>query len=168
MLVYLVRHAIAEERDSLKVDGDFSRRLTKRGIERMNRSVSSLAAFGVELNAIWSSPLVRARQTAELLSPLLAHRRNIEIIDDLSPGGDHTALLDRAARKDEGDAIALVGHEPDMGAIGSRLLFGSPTYGMTFKKGGVACIETDDGHQPLGGVLHWMLTPKQMRAMPAR
>lgn len=168
MLVYLVRHAIAEERDSINVDGDFSRRLTNRGIERMNRNVSALAALGIKFNAIWSSPLVRARQTAELLSPLLVHRRDIEIIDDLSPGGNHAALLDRAARKDEGDAIALVGHEPDIGAIGTRLLFGSPTYGMTFKKGGVACIETDDRDPPLSGVLHWMLTPKQMRAMPAR
>jgi phosphohistidine phosphatase len=168
LLVYLFRHAIAEERDPLNGGDDFARALTRRGIERMNRNVQGLSSIGVQLQAIWTSPLIRARQTADLLVPLLDRPCQVVTTVDLAPGGDHDTVLSQIARLEGIDAVALVGHEPDMGELGSRLLFESQSYAMTFKKGGVACIEVDESHASLRGILRWMLTPKQMNAMADR
>ena len=112
-----------------------------------------------------TSPLVRARQTAELLTPLLRRERRLQIVDALSPSGDHNGLFSQLADAEIEGGLALVGHEPDMGEIGSRLLFGEPRDVMTFKKGGVACIEVEADDEGPFGMLRWMLTPKQMRAM---
>jgi len=164
LLVYLVRHAIAEQRNSQSVD-DAARRLTEQGVERMKRNVAALAAMDVELDAIWTSPLVRARQTAELLTPLLRRERRPQIVDALSPSSDHNGLFSQLADTEIEAGLALVGHEPDMGEIGARLLFGEGCGVMTFRKGGVACIEVEADDERPCGVLRWMLTPKQMRAM---
>lgn len=165
LLVYLIRHAIAEERNPHEESNDAARRLTDRGVDRMKRNVAALAALGVELDAVWTSPLVRTRETAELLTGILKGGGRIDIDEDLAPGGDHGALFARLAVSGIPDAVAFVGHEPDMGEIASRLMFGDSSGALAFKKGGVACIEVDDGFDSPAGVLHWMLTPKQMRAM---
>ena len=70
VLIYLVRHAIAEDRE-LRADlPDEERRLTDKGMRRMRRAVEGLAALEVEVDTIWTSPLRRAKETAELLAEL--------------------------------------------------------------------------------------------------
>lgn len=165
MLVYLVRHAIAEERDPAGRRDDGARRLTDRGVSRMKQNVAALAAIGVELEEIWTSPLVRAAQTADLLARLLKRGGRIETVDELGLSGGSMAIRGRLAQTDDAIAVALVGHEPDMGELASLLLFGSATSAVRFKKGGVACIALEGDIEPGAGVLQWMLTPKQMRAM---
>lgn len=165
MLVYLVRHAIAEERDPLGRLDDAARRLTKQGIERMRRNVSALSEIGVTLDAIWTSPLVRAVQTADLLKPLLNRGGQTDIVNELAGGGRHAIIVDRLSREKDLDAIAIVGHEPDMGELASILLFADASDAIRFKKGGVACIDLDENGDSMTGVLRWMLTPRQMRAM---
>ncbi|MCB9853483.1 MAG: phosphohistidine phosphatase SixA [Phycisphaerales bacterium] len=169
MFVYLIRHAIAEERSPHGHADDAARRLTDRGVSRMKRNVAALDALNVELDAIWTSPLIRARETAELLIQLLRRGGRIDTVDDLAPSGNHAALLARLAASDNSDGVALVGHEPDMGEIASLLLCGEADSVMAFKKGGVACIDFNGGCDPPAGMLQWLLTPRQMRAMaPSR
>lgn len=165
MNIYLVRHAIAVERDPRGRMDDAARRLTPLGIDRMRRSVRGLVAVGVQFDSIWTSPLARARETAELLAELPGYSGGIEIVDALAGSGDHDRLIQRIAAFD-GDHLALVGHEPDMGELASILVFGSIAGMFRFKKGGVARIQTgDDASSPIRGELHWLLTPKQLRQL---
>lgn len=158
MIVYLVRHAIAEERGPAWPD-DRERPLTQKGITRFREIAVRLAIRGVGVGAIFSSPTIRTRQTAELLVPAWADVP-IQFVEELAPG--HTpasvakALVDRAAH----DAIALVGHEPDLGILAAWMI--GATSPLPFKKGGVARINCGDTIKAGDGTLVWMVTPRLM------
>lgn len=163
MICYLVRHGIAEERSPHRADAE--RALTAEGIGKMRQVVDGLRRLGVKPGAIWSSPLCRAQETAQLLLEGLGMSRikAISICDDLAPDmGSHGALL--SALENAPNPLMLVGHQPDLGFLGSRLLTGDPTaLDFTFKKGAVACIAWQ-GHEPgRHGQLEWFLTPAQLR-----
>ncbi len=156
MIVYLVRHAIAQERGPNWPD-DGLRPLTPKGITRFGAIVARLASRDVRVGAIFSSPYVRARQTAELLVPGWA-QVPIQVVDELAPGhppaGLARALVDRAAHK----AVALTGHEPDLGVLAAWMIGANSP--LPFKKGGVARIDCGDTIKAGDGTLVWMVTPK--------
>jgi phosphohistidine phosphatase len=156
MIVHLVRHAIAEERGPDWPD-DRERPLTHKGITRFRDISARLAARGVRVGAIFSSPYVRARQTAELLMPGWADVP-IQFVEELAPGSTPASvakvLVDRAAH----EAIALVGHEPDLGTLAAWMI--GAKFPLPFKKGGVACIDCGDSIKAGDGTLVWMVTPK--------
>ncbi|MCB9851434.1 MAG: phosphohistidine phosphatase SixA [Phycisphaerales bacterium] len=162
MLVYLVRHAIAVERDALVSLDDASRELTDQGITRMRRAVRGLNKIGVEIDEIWTSPLTRARQTAEILADARGFHGRVRIAPALAPGGDVETVVRELREASRESSIALVGHEPDMGELATLLLTGKTGSFVPFKKGGIACVELDDG-VPGTGELKWLLTPKQLR-----
>jgi phosphohistidine phosphatase len=161
--LYLVRHAIAGQRGP-KYPDDRLRPLTPQGRARFRDVVAGLRELGVVIDLIYSSPLVRARETAELLSAGLASKPPIETLDALAPGGPVASIVDAIAKHARRRRrIALVGHQPDLGEIGSHLLGAKGT--LAFKKGGVALIELD-GTTPGGpGTLHWMLPPRVLRKL---
>ena len=159
MICYLVRHGIAEARSPERADGE--RALTAEGIRKMRQAVAGLHRLDVKPGAIWSSPLCRAQETADLLATGLEIKSSA-ICAALAPEGDQTALL--AAMRTAPAPLMLVGHQPDLGMLASRLLTGDADgVFLSFKKGGVACI-TWNGHEPAGhGQLEWFLTPAQLR-----
>lgn len=182
MFIYIVRHAIAVDRGSPGIALDAERALTPKGIEKMVRHVTALVKLGVTVDEIWTSPLVRAVQTAELLAEGLSlpdpdassDARDapgatggvpVREVDDLAPGGDPAALCEQIVREGPFTGLALVGHEPDLGELATWLLTGTPFGALRFKKGGVACIEVDTPGSPLRGELRWLLTPRQMARM---
>src|SRR5512138_1330454 len=89
--LYLVRHAIAEERGDAWPD-DTKRPLTADGASRMRKAARGLSRMDVTLDVILSSPLVRARQTAEILAASLSPHPSIVNVDSLAPGAPYTAL----------------------------------------------------------------------------
>ena len=120
MDVFLVRHAEAID-ETLELR-DPMRHLTARGREQA-------AALGVRLrwhdctpSHIWTSPLVRAVQTAELVAAGLQTKVAIEVAPRLAPGEDARAIV--AALKSLTGDVILVGHEPGMSAL-ATLLAGS-------------------------------------------
>lgn len=160
MTVYVVRHAIAEERGPVWPD-DTQRPLTTKGITRMREIALRLADRGVQVGQIWSSPLVRAKQTADVLAPLWTTSREIVIVDELAPGHAPAragkVIVERLSRTRD-KAVALVGHEPDLGALTAWLIGArSP---LPFKKGGVARIDYADTPRAGSGTLAWLVTPK--------
>ncbi|MGB2942018.1 MAG: phosphohistidine phosphatase SixA [Candidatus Macondimonas sp.] len=159
MICYLVRHGIAEERSPERADGE--RALTAEGIRKMRQAVDGLHRLDVKPGAIWSSPLCRAQETASLLTTGLGIKSSA-ICAALAPEGDQAALL--TAMQTAPAPLMLVGHQPDLGMLASRLLTGDADgVFLPFKKGGVACI-TWNGHEPAGhGQLEWFLTPAQLR-----
>jgi phosphohistidine phosphatase len=116
---YFLRHGIAVEPDEWK-GRDFDRPLTREGIERMQREARAIADLTLELDAIVTSPLLRARQTAEIVASQLKLRD--EIVEDvrLAGGFDARRLSEILDDHDKADAIMLVGHEPTMSAAIGR------------------------------------------------
>lgn len=165
MRLYLIRHAIAVNRGASGILDDRSRELTPQGIQKMRRHAAALAKLGVVADEIWTSPLLRARQTADIVAHSLSLEATPRAMRVLAPGGDCRQLLQRLSQRSDRAGIILVGHEPDLGRLAAFLLSGSYDISIEFRKGGAACIEVDDFHPPVRGRLHWLLTPKQMRLM---
>lgn len=164
MLLYLVRHAIAAERETAETD-DFHRALTPEGIKKMRHSAEVLRRLKVSISEIWSSPLVRARQTAELLAAEFDPAPRIEHLSALEPDAPPADALSQLSRRASQTNIAFVGHEPFMGECAAYLLTARMGGLVEFKKGGVCCFEVDDPGPPCRARLHWLLTPKIMSLM---
>lgn len=162
--IYLVRHAIAAERGPAYPD-DRLRPLTPAGMARFKETVAGLRELDITLDLIVTSPLVRTRQTAELLAAGLPDKPPIEELEALAPGGRTAVVVDAIAKyaRRRQRRLAFVGHQPDLGDLGCRLLSARGT--IELKKGGVAFIELD-GATPGGpGTLHWMLPPRVLRKL---
>jgi phosphohistidine phosphatase len=160
--LYLVRHGLAEERGDAWPD-DTKRPLTDEGISRMRKAARGLARLGVSVEIVLTSPLVRARQTAEILAGALDPRPSLVNVDSLAPDGTYASVvadLEKHARKTR---LALVGHEPMLGELAAKIL--GTRHPIEFKKGAVCRIDIDDLPPAGPGDLRWMLTPKILRAL---
>src|SRR5579871_4093623 len=155
MEVLFVRHAVAEDADV--VGSDFSRPLTAKGRKQFRALADWMAERGLEPHFVVSSPLVRAVQTAEILSEGAGlTSKSFRVDEHLSPGVDPARLI-TFLEELHSPRVALVGHEPDMGNCTAEFIGGG---GFTFTKGAVACVQFD-GKRALGkGRLAWFLNPK--------
>ena len=160
--VYLVRHAIAEERGPRWPD-DRLRPLTADGAARMRRAVGGLEALAEPIELILSSPLTRAIQTAEILARGLAARPEIVQLEALAPGTPPGRVVRALAAHTKPKALALVGHEPDLGQLAAWLL--GTARPLVFKKGGACRIETADWPPGRDSRLIWLATPKMLRRL---
>lgn len=156
MNLYLIRHAIAEEETSSGEDSQ--RALTEKGARKMRQIAKGLRALGVEFDLILSSPYVRALQTAEILSDVFKKKKTA-YSDNLIPIGDPDLLLAEINEKYTVDSLAIVGHEPYLSTLVSLLVAGGAPVDVSFKKGGVCRLATDDLHHTRKATLEWLLTP---------
>ena len=148
--LYVIRHAVAEDGPD-----DFTRRLTKKGRKAFARLVRRIGAAGVEVDVIATSPLVRTRETAELLAEELPGSPRVEVLGALAPGADWQALVEWTAAQDAA-RVAWVGHAPCVGRL-VALTIGDGTAAIRMQKGAIAAIRLDDGPgQP--GELEWLAT----------
>lgn len=162
MKLYLVRHGIAVDRLGGEIKTDFDRPLTGEGCDETELVATGLRKLGVKPDLLVSSPLVRARQTAEIFGRVLDCREEIKICDALQPGGE-IADLYKALAKTRANEIMFFGHEPDMGELASKLLQGGAEFSLPFKKCGVCRIDVSHLPPPGAGVLKWFVTPKIAR-----
>ncbi len=162
MDLYLVRHAIAEDRSLDQPIPDADRALTPEGIKKMRRNARALRRLAVDIDAVWTSPLERAAQTADIVAAELGISSRLSALDALAPTGSFDAVVEELRLHAEFRGVALVGHQPYLGEFASYLLTGSRAAQLEFKKGGVACIAISDFADPLRGKLQWLLTPRQM------
>jgi phosphohistidine phosphatase len=156
MELYLLRHGIATDVGP-KGSGDAGRPLTEEGIARMRDEAHGLQRLGLQLDVLLSSPLVRARQTAEIVGQVL----NIEpqLTPALAPSCGLAQLRDLLGQHRGGQRVMIVGHEPDFSELAGALTGGSR---VQFKKGGLARIDTIVLEQG-AGVLVWLLAPRVLR-----
>lgn len=162
MQLCLVRHGIAVDRDAAGVAEDAQRPLTAEGKERMEAGAAGLRRL-FDASAIVSSPLVRARQTAEIVQQ--QQPGATLTFDDTLASGDHDALLAPLRQPASAGAI-LVGHEPHMSGLLSYLLTGdSYTLHVEFKKGAAAIVDIGEALEPGTGTLVAFLPPKALRAL---
>jgi phosphohistidine phosphatase len=160
--VYLVRHAIAAARGEDWPDDD-KRPLTARGVTRFKESVSGLSRLDVAVDEIFTSPLVRAKQTAEILAGGLPGKPAVKVLDALSPGHAPGSILAQLARTARRRRIALVGHEPGLGELAAHLIGAGRA--LEFKKGGVCRIDVESLSSRRAGALNWFVTPKVLRGL---
>ena len=168
MNLYLMRHGIALPADDPSTGADGERPLSPKGIKRTRKIAKGMRRLGLAFDALLTSPLARARQTADLVAAALSAEALVEEISGLSPESTVEHLLFGLTRyQDRGDLL-LVGHEPLLSNTASHLLGGKSARHMLdleFKKGGLCRIEIDGLPQPGPGKLHWLLTPKQLRCI---
>ncbi|HND49016.1 MAG TPA: phosphohistidine phosphatase SixA, partial [Anaerolineales bacterium] len=137
---------------------DSQRGLTDKGAKKMRLIAKGLRTLGVEFDLILSSPYLRAMQTAEILSEVFKKKKFV-LSDHLMPAGDPNLLIAEINEKHTVDSLAIVGHEPYLSTLVSLLTADGAPVEMTFKKGGVCYLSTDDLHHTHKATLEWLLTP---------
>ena len=166
MNLYFMRHGIAVDRaDSGAGSGDRERQLTPKGIKRMNKAANGLATLSLTFDRILTSPLERARQTAKIVAQILQLEDRVEEVEQLSPEQSAQDLLRALVPYSDQKEILLVGHEPQLSDTISVLLSGTAGAEIRLKKGAMCCLEVDGLPPRESAVLHWALTPKQLRLM---
>lgn len=162
MMLYVVRHAIAE--DAAPTGDDAARRLTSGGRRKMQGVVHGLRALGVEPDAILTSPLVRAVETARIVVAWLREApepRELEALaSDVAPAETLRALRPFGRNQH----VMIVGHEPNLSGVLALLLTGTTDgAAIEMKKGGCAALEVT-AFEPRGGAtLRWLLPPRALR-----
>jgi phosphohistidine phosphatase len=162
MRVVLFRHGPAGEADPQLWPNDALRPLSPRGEERTMKAALGVAELEPRIVRIISSPLLRSRASAQALHDALALESRVTLCDGLAPGGSAIQLLDALPDVREDEAVALVGHEPDLGKLAGTLLFGAPAH-LAIKKAGACAIEFDGRARAGGGRLLWFLPPRVLR-----
>lgn len=160
--LYLVRHAIAEERGPEWPD-DSARPLTQAGIRRFRRVVAGLVRAEVVLDEIFASPFVRAAHTARLLSDGFEGRIPVSTLKALASGHTPEDVLEQARGVVTAERIALVGHEPDLGMLAAHLL--GTSRAPAFKKGAVCRIDVERLTPGARGDLVWFAPPRLLRGL---
>lgn len=159
--IYLVRHGIAVPHGTPGVPED-ERPLTPEGELEMFKIASGLKRLRVKPDRIVTSPLPRARRTAQIIAGVLGREDRLEVAEVLSSGSPPATIMDWLGTREE-SRIMLVGHNPDFTEL-LGLLLGLSENQICFelKKGGVAAL-TGDIRGRYG--LHWLSTPKLFRTL---
>ncbi len=155
MILYFLRHELAGSRSEWTAD-DRQRPLTREGKVRMERSARTLAELNLKIDRVLTSPLTRARQTAEIAAEGMGIKDRLVVDERLAPGFDPEALSAILSDYPQARAILLVGHEPDFSETVSAITGGSR---IIFKKGGLARVDLP-GESPQDGELVWLIPPK--------
>src|SRR5439155_18378543 len=121
MNLYFLRHAIAAERGT-SGHKDENRPLTKDGIRKMKEGAKGIRSLGLKFDRILTSPLLRARQTADIVCKEFG--QEAEVWQSLDPSEDPRQII-AALRKSNARDLLLVGHEPHLSQFISFLISGS-------------------------------------------
>lgn len=166
MQILIVRHAIAEDREAFaeKSNDDEQRPLTKKGKERMREGARGLRRVVERLDVLAHSPLVRARQTADILAKALKPERHVEV-PELAPGFGPTAVTDWLQQLAPEATVCLVGHEPDLSELVAWLTCGRAAGFIELKKGSACLLDCPRNVERDTATLLWALAPRQMRLL---
>jgi len=136
--VFLIRHAEAVD-ETLELR-DPSRHLTAVGRDQARSLGDRLRWHDCEPTHIWTSPLVRAVQTAELVAAGLSATVAIEVVPGLAPGESSRAVIAAVHALPATASIVLVGHEPGMSGL-AALLLGQPDFAALAKAEAVRIVD---------------------------
>jgi len=117
----------------------------------------------VSFDLIATSPLIRAKETAEIIAEVLKYKPPVEIWDELEPEGTAESVCSRLHSHLERVSLLLVGHQPSIGVLASYLLTGNSGRSLPFKKGSIFSLEVTDLPPASLGNLNWMLSSRMLR-----
>lgn len=163
---YILRHAIALERTTPGIKSDFDRPLSPDGEQKLRRVAKALRNLELTFELVLSSPYVRARETAELVTAAFGIRKRLELQDSLGADGNPREFLaELAARQPAPASVLVVGHEPYLSTMAALLLTGTARSCVTLKKAGICKLTIDRLRVGRCAHLEWLLTPRQMLLM---
>ena len=163
--LYIMRHGLAAGQAGGANDDDAKRPLTAEGKKKMHEIARGLVRLGLDVDWIVTSPLVRAVETAGIVSDSLTSRVPMDISAALSPGGQAEALIAFLAKHPNRRRVLVVGHEPDLSDLAARLVGAGRNANIAFKKGGCCSITFNEFPPKSPGQLVWWLTPRVMRKL---
>ena len=140
------------------VEEDSERPLTPDGRIELQKIAKSLKAIGLQSDRIYSSPLRRARETADIAARILKVPV-LEEWDELKPDASKEALYRKLARLGQDSKPILVGHEPHLSSMIGEII-GTRDARIILKKGGLAKVRITSFTPRISGELRWLLTPK--------
>jgi phosphohistidine phosphatase len=158
MNLYILRHAIAEERDPEKYPDDSKRPLTDKGEKRMHQIAGGMLALGIELDVILSSSYTRAKRTAEIVAEHFDDASKLKFTKHLETGNPEK-LIDEINKLGKIENVLLVGHEPDLSDLISVLLLGDSRLPLTMKKGGLCKLTAGNLKYGQCASLEWLVPP---------
>ena len=150
MKLYFLRHGEAVDHAAT----DHERQLTARGSQRIATAAQVLKSLGIQPQHIYSSPRVRAQQTAEIVGAVLG--LPVEIHEAVNYSFSVQAVEDLIRGLDKTTEVLFVGHEPSMSGVVGELCGGD----VVMKKGGFARVDIYAPVAPLRGQLVWLIAPK--------
>lgn len=159
--LYLIRHGLAGD------FGDYAddnlRPLTKEGQEKTRQVARRLSQLHLRFDLIVTSPLVRAKQTADILLEM-GLATHLEESRDLAPGGRFEDWLTWLAdwQQSNQPTLALVGHEPTLSHWAEHLIWGDATGRLVLKKAGVIGLTVPESGNPVGNSELFWLTPPRL------
>jgi phosphohistidine phosphatase len=162
MELLIVRHALAYERDRQRWRDDEARPLSPAGVKRARKAAIGLKALTEAPERLLTSPLVRARQTAQILTDV-ARWPSAEEAIELAPGGPVAAIFALLGRH-RGKRVAVVGHQPQLGSLlAACLQADGPALEIELKKNAVACVSFAGAPRAGRATLQWLATPRMLR-----
>lgn len=162
MKLIFIRHGLAEGHYSQEQDKDFERELTEDGIKRLRKTFSLYKGIQESIDVIFSSPLARAIQTAEIFWEYYQDA-DLEMMADLDILDDPRHLVEYISFLPTDGCYAFVGHDPHITKVIAALLALHPEHDfMTIKKGGICVLE---GGMWKGFTMELLLQPKVMKLL---
>ena len=162
MDLLIIRHAIAFERDRHRWRDDAARPLSPAGMRRARKAAAGLKQLTKIPQHVLTSPLVRARQTAQILTEVAGWPPAAEA-PELAPGESVIAVLNLLGRN-RGSVVAIVGHQPGLGHLLSACLIGDGgDLPIEMKKNAVACVSFEGVPRAGRAALKWLATPRILR-----
>lgn len=163
MRVYLMRHGIAISRDDPNAPPEADRNLTPAGIEKTRAASRGLRTLGIEPDAVFTSPYLRAVETAEIACESLGFPANkIRHTDALTPDAKPAALF-KELEDTKFEEVLCCGHAPNLDHV-IAFAVRAPSAFTELKKAGVACLEVDS-LSPVRAKLLWLQTAKSLRLL---
>lgn len=164
MDLYFLRHGKAGNPQPT-AEADARRPLTNEGRADLRAAAHGLRWLGIKPDAIYSSPLTRAQETAAIVAEMLGC--DVTETPLLAPGGNLRSATSLFSQHDDTAALFLVGHEPDLSGMIGQLISPTGMASVSMKKGACCYVELATGalRQPaLGGegTLMWLLTARQL------
>jgi phosphohistidine phosphatase len=158
----VLRHGEAGR--SSPLPGDSKRSLTAEGKQEIEDLSNGLKSLDVKFDYILTSPLLRAKNTAEIVAKSLKFKGKIEELDALKPEGNKLEFYSILSKLKQDSMVLVVGHEPYLSEMISEAISQSDCR-INLKKAGLARIRVLSTTLKIKGELRWLLTPKHLKKM---
>ena len=163
MDLFVLRHGKAEPASHGSDDSE--RALTVDGKNEIRKVGRWMRSKKFEFDGIVTSPLTRSLETAEIVARSLGQKDRLAVWEELAPGGNLDTICYQAIQFGEDAALLLIGHEPLLSTLISRIISGNDNASLILAKGGLAKIRNYSFDKRPSGDLQWLLTPRQMMEM---
>jgi len=161
----LIRHAKAGERDANSWPNDDKRPLSADGAEEQHEAARVMKRMGIRFDFLVTSPLLRARQTAEAITEAYHRDEAPQVSEALGHGYSVAAVVKLLGKFPPDAQVALIGHEPDLSHLAAALVGPAGAARIGLKKSGVIGIEFEGAAAAGAGSLAYMLKPGHLRKL---